>query len=318
MSQKLLLKLHLSPGDIVCMTAAIRELHTAYPGLYETAVDTICNPLFDHNPYIAKFAAGDDVWTIQMNCPLIHQSDQRPVHFLHSWCYYLGDKLGRRIEPMQFKGDVYVSDEEKGWIPQVEEITGETKPYIIINSGSKTDFTNKQWSRFRYQQVVDKLPHRRFVQVGELGHNHVPLTGDNVVNLVGMTDTRQFVRLMYHSPLVISPSSFAMHLAAAVPFKNEVPRGCIVVGGGREPVNWQLYRGHTYLGQTGHLPCCLKGACWKSRIEALPDGDVEKNGSLCEMPVFDEANQRIPKCLSLITADEIAHHIELNMTARGL
>src|SRR5262249_26336392 len=48
----LILKNHLSPGDVLCMTAAVASLHAAHPGRYRIAVDTPCPQLWECNPTV--------------------------------------------------------------------------------------------------------------------------------------------------------------------------------------------------------------------------------------------------------------------------
>ena len=38
--RKIILKNNLSPGDLVMLTAAVRDLHLSYPGCFETDVRT--------------------------------------------------------------------------------------------------------------------------------------------------------------------------------------------------------------------------------------------------------------------------------------
>ena len=109
--------------------------------------------------------------------PLIHQSNQRPYHFIHGFIEYLGERLGIRILPRQFKGDIHLSEEEKeAPFPGMKEIGG--RPFWLMAAGGKFDFTIKWWESARYQQVVDHFAGRiLFVQVGEDGHHHPPLRG---------------------------------------------------------------------------------------------------------------------------------------------
>ena len=106
-----------------------------------------------------------------------------------------------------------------------------------------------------------------FVQCGEQGHWHPRLA--HVIDLVGRTTTREFVRLMYHAEGVLCPVTFAMHLAAAVPTRAGRPphRPCVVVAGGREPPHWEAYPHHQFLHTVGMLSCCADGGCWKSRCQ---------------------------------------------------
>jgi ADP-heptose:LPS heptosyltransferase len=109
---------------------------------------------------------------------------------------------------------VYLSAEERqGPPPGVER--GVPERFWVVIAEGKYDFTAKWWDPASFQQVVD---HYRgtltFVQAGEAGHWHPPLQG--VIDLVGRTTLRQFVRLMYHAEGVLCPVTFAMHLAAAL------------------------------------------------------------------------------------------------------
>lgn len=181
---------------------------------------------------------------------------------------------------------LYLSREERSWIPQVE------RPFWIVNAGVKKDFTCKGWGHERYQEVVDKLQGKvKFVQIGEKGHEHKPLNG--VVDLLGKTDTRQLIRLVYHSSGGVGPSTFLQHLCAAW----EKPYVCLL--GGREPVAWVQYPKQTTLHTIGQLDCCRSRACWKSRVVPLGDG-AHQDGSLCAKPV-----NGVPECLTRITPNKV-------------
>lgn len=61
------------------LTAAVRDLHLAYPGEFETDVRTSCRALWQNNPYLTALA-GDapNVETIPCHYPLIHRSNRAP------------------------------------------------------------------------------------------------------------------------------------------------------------------------------------------------------------------------------------------------
>jgi ADP-heptose:LPS heptosyltransferase len=312
--RKLILRNWLSPGDIITLTAAVRDLHLTHPGRFVTDVRTPCPALWEHNPYITQLNEKDpEVTAIQCEYPLINQSNQLPYHMIHGFRLFLQEELGVPIEPHAFKGDIHLSDEEKGWMSQVEEIEGFGARFWIIVSGGKSDFTAKWWDPDRAQQVVDHFAGRiRFVQCGEDGHHHSKLR--NVIDFVGKTDLRQLVRLMYHADGVICPVTMLMHLAAAVETKPERPanRPCVVIAGGREPSHWEAYPHHQFLHTMGALPCCQHGGCWRSRVEPLGDGD-EKDGSLCERPVTLPGGRKLPQCLDMITAADVIRAVEQYM-----
>ncbi len=241
--KKLILTNSLPPGDVVMLTAAVRDLHLCQPGQFVTDVRTPDRDLWAHNPYLTPLDDGDpEVETIECHYPLIHQSNQLPVHFLHGFMAFLNERLGTCIKPTAFRGDIYISDEERRDRSLVHQILGEDRPFWIITSGGKYDFTNKWWDPTRYQEVVDHFKGKiLFVQVGKLDHHHPPLEG--VLNLLGKTSLRELVRLVYHSQGVLCPVTLLMHLAAAVPTKpaNPEARPAVVIAGGRESVQWEAY-----------------------------------------------------------------------------
>jgi ADP-heptose:LPS heptosyltransferase len=251
------------------------------------------------------------VRVLEMHYPLIHQSNQRPYHFIHGYAQYLEQQLGVPVPVTRFYGDVHLSEQEKhSPSPGVE--CGVPERFWIIVAGGKHDFTAKWWNPASYQAVVDHFRGRiHFVQCGEGGHWHPPLQG--VINLVGRTNLRDFVRLMYHAEGVVCPVTLAMHLAAAV----ETPRGdrgtrpCVVIAGGREPAHWEAYPNHQYLSTNGALACCRNGGCWKSRCQLVGDGDAKDRQELCQQPVQVTPELRIPRCLHMITPADVIRRIEL-------
>ncbi len=312
--RKLILRNSLSPGDIVMLTAAVRDLHLSFPGQFLTDLRTSCAELWEHSPYVTTLDEnGPEVEDIHCEYPLIHQSNHLPYHFIHGFRLFLSERLGVDIRPHAFKGDIHITDQEKGWLSQVDEITGTLGTrFWLVASGGKTDFTNKWWDPERCQAVVDHFRDRIvFVQVGAAGpgHAHPRLTG--VIDLVGKTDLRQMVRLMYHADGVLCPVTMLMHLAAAIETKPGRPknRPCVVVAGGREPAQWEAYPHHQYLHVNGCLPCCDDGGCWRSRIERLGDGD-DKDHSLCLRPVRLASGRSLPQCMDMIEAQHVMNAVE--------
>jgi ADP-heptose:LPS heptosyltransferase len=306
--QKLILSNFQAPGDIVMLTAAIRDLHISYPKQFVTDVRTACPQLWENNPYITRLD-DKEITTKKILChyPLIHKSNELPYHFIHGFSDYLNKKLNLQIRPAAFKGDIHLSKEEEQGKSQVHEIAGIDIPFWIVVSGGKTDFTAKWWSSERYQSVVDHFRGRIcFVQIGEKGHHHPPLNG--VIDLRGKTNLRELVKLVYHAQGVITPVSLPMHLAAAVKTKAGAAkqRACVVVAGGREPVHWEEYPGHQFIHTIGALSCCETGGCWKSRVKPLYDGSGnDRPQSLC----VDVVNN-LPRCLDMITPEEVIKRVE--------
>ena len=306
--RRVILRNFQSPGDIVMLTAAVRDLHRAHPGEFLTDVRTSCPDLWLHNPHLTPLHEDEEgVEIVDCHYPLIHQSNSVPCHFLHGFPAYLNEQLGLQIRVTEFKGDIRIGDEERAWFDHVRARAGEPVPYWLLVSGGKYDYTIKWWDHDRYQQVVDHFDGRiQFVQVGEASHHHPPLRG--VVDLRGQTSLRQLVRLVYHAEGVLSPVSLLMHLAAAVESPPGRPRHrpCVVIAGGREPPHFTAYPHHQYLHTVGALRCCDNGGCWKSRTVALGDGDSkDAPDQLCVDVVG-----HLPRCMHLISAQDVIRRIE--------
>ncbi len=246
-----------------------------------------------------------------MHYPLVHQSSQRPYHFIHGYVQYLEQQLRLSIPVTRFQGDLYLAEHEK-LLPAALADFGIRDGFWIIVAGGKYDFTCKWWNPASYQKVVDHFRGViQFVQCGEAGHWHPPL--DGVINLVGKTSTREFIRLMYHADGVLCPVTFAMHLAAAVPTPPSAigARACVVIAGGRESPHWEAYPQHQFLHTVGALRCCAQGGCWKSRCQLVGDGDGKDRQNVCEQPVQITPELRIPRCMEMITPDNVIRRIAL-------
>ncbi len=326
--RRLILTHHRAPGDIVVLTAAVRDLHRCYPGRFITDVRTPSPALWHENPYLQPLREEDpDVEVIECDHPRINRANRSPKHCLFGFIDFLNERLGLQIEPTEFRGDIHLHPDEQRWMPQVMERTGEDTPYWIIVAGGKQDYTIKWWEARRWQQVVDHFRGRiQFVQVGHADHAHPAL--DGVIDLRGKTHLRQLVRLVYHAQGVACPLTSLMHLAAAVPVRPGRPqnRACVVVAGGREPMQWAAYPHHQFIHTNGQLLCCDQGGCWKSRTVALGDGDErDASAHLCVQPVEVGENTSparalgipsadpadyLPRCMDMITAEDVIRRIE--------
>lgn len=299
-TEKLKLFFFQSPGDTLVATGAVSCLMEQHPGRYQVDVDgTDAAAIFEHNPHITRGL--DCVTVINMENPGINYCDKRPVHFLQSYTDYLGEKLGIELKCTTNRPHLWISDEERSWLPQVHEITQKPVQYWVVASGTKKDYTVKGWGRDSYQEVVRQLRGVvQFVQVGLEEHGHPPL--DGVIDLRGKTDTRQLIRLCWHAQGGLGGESFLHHIFAAFskPF--------VCLASGFLPTSWVSYPTTTILSKARMLPCSeRKGCCWKSRTVPLGDGDG-KDGSLCELPVFG-GSEPVPKCLAMISPEEVVSAI---------
>src|SRR5436190_1805762 len=306
--RKLILRCGLSPGDIVMLTAAVRDLHHWYPGQFLTDVRSSCPELWEHNPYLTPLSEKDpEVHQIECSYPLIDHSNALPYHCLHGFIAFLNQHLDLAVKPTAFKGDIHLSPQEKSWYSQVRELTGRDIPFWIVVAGGKYDVTVKWWDPRRYQEVVDHFHDTiQFVQVGEHGHYHPRLEG--VIDLRGKTSLRELVRLTYHSQGVLCPVTALMHLATAIeiPGRAGGSRPCVVVAGGREPAHWEAYPDHQFIHVNGSLSCCSQGGCWKDRVFPLRDGDKrDGHNCRCLSPVG-----KFPRCMDLIKPADVIRRIE--------
>jgi len=293
--EKLTLSCRLSPGDIMTLTAAVESLHTTYPGEYLTDIRTPCGAIWENNPHITAIP-DDQGRRIEMEYPQINRSNSEAIPFIGAYTAFLAEQIGRPLKLTTNRPHLYLSELEKSWLNQVTEFAEKPIPFWLVNAGVKRDFTAKQWPVEHYQEVIDRTRGQiQWVQIGEKSHDHPDLTG--VIDFRGKTDTRQLIRLAYHSQGGLGPVTFLQHIMAAW----ERPYICLL--GGREPVPWVTYpRQHT-LSMVGMLPCCKSGACWKSRVVPLRDGS-DKDNSLCELPVLG-INKPVGKCMAAITPNEV-------------
>lgn len=295
---KLILKSDLCPGDILTMTAAVESLHRAYPDQYITDVHTSVPEIWAHNPLITKLAEQDpEVTTLNLEYPSVNRSCQEHVSFLSGYTTNLGDQLGIPLRLKVNRPYLYLSDEEKEWMNQIQEhrSNGRDIPFWLINAGIKSDYTAKAWPIEYYQEVVNRtIGDIQWVQVGSEEHDHPPL--DRVIDLRGQTDHRQLIRLVYHCDGGLGPVTYLQHLCAAW----EKPYICLL--GGREPVTWVSYPLQHTLHTIGMLPCCRTEACWRSQV--VPGGK-----DLCEWPILG-LERPVAKCMAMIKPAEVLQILE--------
>lgn len=281
----LLMKTDQAPGDAVAMTAAIYSLHKAHPGRYLTAVESQWPEVFEHNPDVVPVESVPDALPLHMHYPAIHESNMRGIHFMQGWCEFLGSALGISVPLLTNRPHLYFARPNP------------LEDYWVVCSGGKNDFTNKMWGHHNYQRVVERLPHVKFVQVGENCKDHPPLRILNGGSMVGKTSLRGLFELVGRSRGVLCGVSLLMHVASAL----EKP--AVVIAGGREPVQWNSYPKQHYLHTVGALPCSdtrgnVGGACWRSRTVPLGD-NAFLDKDTCERPVHG-----LPECMRRIQPAE--------------
>lgn len=325
-----------APGDILMLSAAIRDLHRCYPNKFITGIETTAREVWENNPYLVNLSPRR-VRILRVGYPLIHRSNQCGLHFIQGFIDDINKKLNLKIRLTEFRPDIHWS---KGELckPLIEG------DYWVIISGGKADFTTKWWDPERYQEVVDRLSDKiKFVQIGGkpagggARHYHPPL--NNVINLVGKTNLREAFRIVLHAKGIITPVTCFMHLAAAV----GIP--AIVIAGGREHYTWEAYTDetfhrnmayaaglikrlpgtkkdwyswspekdkhfvphkfvpHNFFHSIGKLICCRSGGCWKTKVV---EGNPNQN---CVDVVKRPGKVPLPRCLDLISVDMVVNAI---------
>lgn len=304
--RSLLVENRQAPGDLLVMTAAVRALHSAYPGEYVTYVSSSCPSVWENNPLISSGPMPPGAVHLRLGYSKgINCSNQTRGHFATGFAVDLATRL-RRDVPLQDMRPHVVLRPDEGPVNGLAPYS-----YWVVMAGGKKDFTAKLWGFSRWQQLVNLTPDITWVQAGSAAPMGIQRGLDGVVNLVGKTNYRQFLRLVAFSRGVVCPITSGMHAAAAF------NRPCVVVAGGREPWWWEAYTRetwrvncgteppadfmpHAYLHTMGQLSCCRHHGCWKS-------GVGEKRTSNCVDVV--KAVERVPHCLALLTPEMVAQSV---------
>lgn len=304
-SRRIILRVDIPPGDVVPLTGAVRDLHASYPGEFAIDVHTPSMDLWMFNPGLTPLQPGDPgVEVVNVEFDLHPGYLRSPLHLQQVFVEELNRKLGVRAHSMDLRGAIHLSQSELRRPHPLVPLCGLDLPYWLVAAGGKGDHRIKWWSAERYQQVVDHFRGRIvFVQIGAAGDHHPPLHG--ALDLRGRTSVRELIHWVHHAQGVLCGITFPMHLAAAVPRPCAGSRPCVVIAGGREPLNWFAYPGHQILCNVGQLPCSDWG-CWKSRTEPVGDGtEWDLPHRLCTHRVGPLA-----RCMDMIRADDVIDRIE--------
>jgi hypothetical protein len=324
---------------VVAITAVPRDLLRRYPGEFEIGVSTSHAELWLNNPLVKIMPEltgaeviqnlQNDGWRIiTMRNPRVNESNRLPQHYLSSWSDYLSRILGRPFEVTEFKGDIYMAENEVAEYP-VKDPGGEEVKYWIMISGGKQDFT-AHWPVHEWMQnVADRFqaefgPKIRVVQIGAAGDFHKPIKG--AIDLRGKTTLRSLIQLVHHCEGTVGPNTMLPHLAAAVPIKRpafdlglpahphqdkchnlrqgQPLRPSVVIGGASMPATWSQYPGHTFIQNVGKLPCCAAGSCWRSRCQKIGDGHINDDQFLCAYPTLI-GDVNYSRCMVMIKPETI-------------
>lgn len=286
-TRKIILEQPQSPGDVLTFTGALRDFKLSNPDI-EVDVRTPCGEILENNPYLTKLDDNDpEVEKYNIGYDTINDSGWRNHHFSDAFRIEIEEKTGLKVEKTSSLPDLHLSDIEKKWTNQVAMTFQYPGKFWLLNAGYKVDCELKQYPTESYQKMIDLLKDKvQFVTIGHRNHVHPKLEG--VYNLVGETDLRQLIRLMWWAEGTVGPISFQMVLAAAF------QKPAVVVAGGKESVHWQAFNNHRFLYTNGALKCCPYDGCWKSK--------------------YKECTNRVggvPRCYALIRPEDVARAIEM-------
>jgi ADP-heptose:LPS heptosyltransferase/GT2 family glycosyltransferase len=321
--QTLLLEHRRGLGDVVLMTALVRDIALTYPGRFNIDVDTGWSRVWTNNPYIRSCDPESKVTTdivklswrdASMTKSHVTENGQLARRHILGWYHNCFERLtGIQVSPSKPYADIHLTATEK--LPIV------SGRYWVIISGGKLDMPVKHWHFPRVQQTVDALLERGIhcVQVGATHKDHIHPNLKNVLNLIGKTeDIRDLCSLIYNSDGVICGMTGAMHLAAAF------QKPCVVFAGGREDPWFESYTNeyaafgnscepvtvpHRFLHSVGKLHCCSEGGCWKDRVVPIRPVDFgSRANQLCVSTVRHttlDDSQVIPACQDLIQVSDV-------------
>lgn len=311
--RKLLLEHKRAPGDVLVMSALVRDIALTYPSQFSISVHTSAASIWQNNPHVTHVndhQQQQDIEHFKLGYgDAINLVGTRNRHFLLGFYEDFERQTGISV-PLLYPRPAYYLSEEERTVPLV------SGRYWVLVAGGKSDFVTKHWLYKRWQQLVNILRgfELRFVQVGAVGGNkdiyHYHPILENVLSLVGQTTLRDLARLIYHADGVICPITAAMHFAAAL------QKPCVVLGGGREEWWWEAYVPglgnfgtdlredvqvpHRYLHTLGKLDCCQRRGCWRNKVVGPT--------SVCKYPL-PTTGQIVPLCMDMITVNHVVEAV---------
>jgi hypothetical protein len=213
-------------GDILTMTAGIRDFKKAFPNT-EVGIITTAMHIWDHNPNV-NLALKDPDKILEVGPGhLTNKSNRSDLHMCNAFRVDIENKLGVSIPQGDIRPDIWMTEEEYNRPPLIEG------PYWIIVVGGEPGWPVKMYPEERWQEVVDSLPNIQFVQIGVSKHPWPHLK--NVIDYIGKTEDRDtglrdLFNLFLNAQGSLGLVSMHMHLSAA--FQNPCVTGDTLVATG--------------------------------------------------------------------------------------
>jgi len=280
-------------GDSLMFTAGIRDFKKTYPNTKVNVVSTAMH-IWDNNPNVDCSVVPTEENTVKIGPgKLTNASNRLDWHFANAYRVSMENELGLAAIPQgETKVDIWLTEEEFNAPPAIE------KPYWVICIGGEKGWGCKMYPFNKWQTFVEQNPDINFCQIGTNEDKHPKLQGDNIINYIGKTQSketgiRDLFKLFLNMEGGIGLVSFGMHLASAF------NKPYVVIAGAREPRSFTAYPGHQYLSTEGTSPCGVK-ACWHCDINTCP--------ALQEYPEMEhEIDRKVPLCVDIIQPEDISN-----------
>jgi ADP-heptose:LPS heptosyltransferase len=278
-------------GDVVVLTAAVRDLKLTYPHL-QLNICTSYDDVFLNNPHISNVKLEDNdaecYYVDFRSYPYWDHAQASYPHFLGSMHKSVMYETGLSYNISSLLPNLYVTKQEIETVRQKFKLN---RPYWIINAGYRNhediDGSLKWWGNKNYQEVVNKFKDQiQFVQIGSDKDNHPELT--NVKSLIGKTSIREFIILIYDCFGTFGPISAHVHMAAAF------NKPSVIIGGGFEDFVLTKYPKQRLIHSIGLLSCCQDTGCWNGHKQAVCNNRIN---NIC-------------KCMTLIRPQQVIQDIE--------
>ena len=288
-------------GDMLMFTCGVRDFKAAYPNVRVNVIST-AGHIFDHNPNIDRTLTPTEENTVKIGpSTLTNASNRLDWHFANAYRVSIEEKLGVSIPQGESRPDIWLTQAE--WdAPRVFDF-----PYWIICITGEKGWGCKMYPYEKWQEFVNQNPGIKFVQIGTKEDNPPRLQGDNVIDYVGKTQSkdngvRDLFKLFLNAEGSIGLVSFHMHLSGAL------YKPAIVVAGAREPVSFTRYPGHAYLSTDGMLPCAVK-ACWHCGIDTCTNL-IHKTINVQDNDTGLDVTEKIPKCVDIIEPEDLTRALK--------
>jgi hypothetical protein len=338
--------------EVVALSAVVRDLHVQHPGLFLTDVYTPRRQLWAHNPLITTLpweavpdngAQSPDTYAVPhsfnriitsdsqlevivvesshrtLRCSAAHASSK---HLTEVMTEEVSSKLGSALSPTALHGHIVLHESETSRPSRIEEL-GVSGPYWLVETGSDSRYSVNWWPMDAMQQVVNACRGLvTFVQVG-LNVDYAPAL-EGVVSLVGCTDLREILKIMYHADGVVCGNTALVDIAAAVPVNPNSPystrrgnkRPCVVIAGGDSTPLQYRYPHHEVLQTLGKLSCCQSTGCGKRVVRQLGEGgDEHPADEYCTNVVRGSSNIRYAACRTAITPQMVIDAIHASVAS---